>query len=240
MKKFLQAVKELCFPPRCLGCDVSLAASTAPMFCPACTDKIELIKEPFCTICGKAFPKAAGGSHRCAACLKRAPYYNKARAIAHYKEPLVTAIHDFKYRGRAVALSSFASLRRSLPHLDTLGEADIIVPVPLHIKRLRERGFNQAVLLAKTFFPAEKEKLRVDLLIRHKQTLPQTGLDGAARRKNLKNAFRITDPDEVAGKNVLLIDDVYTTGTTVNECARMMRRASAADVQVFTLARVEG
>ncbi len=209
------------------------------MFCLACADKIELIKEPLCSICGKAFPKAAGGNHRCADCFKRAPSFSKARAVAHYKGPLVNAIHDFKYRGRAVALSSFATLRHSLLHLNNLAEADIIVPVPLHIKRLRQRGFNQAVLLAKTFFQNDKEKVRLNLLIRHKQTTPQTGLSGVDRRKNLKNAFRVTNSEEVAGKTVLLVDDVYTTGTTVNECAKMLRRAGAADVQVFTLARVE-
>lgn len=239
IKEFFQAIKELCFPPRCLGCDVNLPSSAGPLFCLACTDTIEFIKEPLCTICGKAFPKAAGGNHRCSACLKRPPLYSRARAIAHYKAPLVKAVHGFKYGGRTAALASFAKLKNSLHHLGDVGEADIIVPVPLHIKRLRERSFNQALLLAQTFFPEEKDKISVNLLQRHKWTEPQTGLSGPARRKNLKNAFQVTNTEEVVEKSVLLVDDVYTTGTTVNECAKVLRRAGARDVQVFTLARVE-
>lgn len=239
IKELFLAIKELCFPPRCLGCDANLPTSADPMFCLACADNIEFIKEPLCSLCGKAFPKAAGGNHRCSRCLKKAPLYNRARAIAHYKGPLVKAIHDFKYGGRTAALSSFANLRNSLPHLGIFGEVDIILPVPLHIKRLRERGFNQAQQLAQTFFPEEKEKILVNLLLRHKWTAPQTGLSGSARRKNLKNAFQVTNADEVKKKNVLLVDDVYTTGATVNECAKVLRRAGAREVQVFTLARVE-
>lgn len=113
----------------------------------------------------------------------------------------------------------------------------MIVPVPLHPSRLQERGFNQALLLAWAFFPKDQRVIS-NLLIRSRSTAPQTGFSGAARRTNLKNAFTVVKPYRLTGKKVLLVDDVFTTGTTVNECARVLKKAGAAEVMVLTLARV--
>lgn len=113
------------------------------------------------------------------------------------------------------------------------------MPVPLHVTRLRERGFNQAHLLARAFFPQQTNRIEATLLERTKKTEPQTRMSGAERRKNLKNAFRVNKPAMVFGKTVVLVDDVFTTGTTVNECARTLLRGGAKEVQVLTLARVE-
>jgi ComF family protein len=120
-----------------------------------------------------------------------------------------------------------------------LSPPDLIVPVPLHPERLRQRGFNQAQLLAGIFFPERRQKLHLSLIQRLRATPPQTGLTGEMRRRNMKGAFGVTAPEQVAGRTVLLIDDVLTTGATVEECARVLQRAGAGDVQVLTLARVE-
>lgn len=116
---------------------------------------------------------------------------------------------------------------------------DHIVPVPLHPKKLRQRGFNQALLLARSFFPGERKKIRSDILVKIRETESQTGLSGTERRKNLRNAFQVKNSGAVSGKKLLLVDDVYTTGTTVRECARMLMKAGAVNVDVLTLARVK-
>jgi ComF family protein len=113
--------------------------------------------------------------------------------------------------------------------------ADLLVPVPLHPRRLKERGFNQALLLAKAF---PDKPLAREVLIRVRHTMPQSGLNPKERRENVKRAFTAPRPEEIKGKSVLLIDDVYTTGATVRECARILRQAGALEVAVLTVARV--
>ena len=153
-----------------------------------------------------------------------------------YDGPVAEAIHRFKYQGERAGLATFASFLRAAP-LD-LAEPDAILPVPLHPSRLRQRGCNQALVLAQAFFPKAERRLDPGLLVRLRHTHSQTGMSGKERRQNLKNAFGVTTPAAVAGKSLLLVDDVYTTGSTVNECARILRRAGAARVEVLTLARV--
>ncbi|MBI5556992.1 MAG: ComF family protein [Deltaproteobacteria bacterium] len=115
---------------------------------------------------------------------------------------------------------------------------DRIIPVPLHMNRLRQRGFNQSLLLARAFFPDQRNKIIKTALRRQRDTIAQTGLTGLSRRKNLRDAFVVEKKDDVSGKKILLIDDVFTTGTTVNECARVLKQAGAERVDVLTLARV--
>lgn len=238
VKAFLHSLAALCFPPRCLCCDRTLAAPTDFLFCPDCLAAIDLIHEPLCPICGRAYPNAAGDNHLCGNCLRKPPHFTSARAVAHYREPLTSALHTFKYNGGTCGLASFAELHRRLPHLPTGAEADCIVPVPLHPRRLRERGFNQALLLAQAFFPAQRHLIDPGLLIRPTWTPPQTSLTGQTRRHNLRGAFAVAAPARIRGKTILLIDDVFTTGSTVNECARTLRKNGATAVHVLTLARV--
>ncbi len=235
---FLNSLAALCFPPRCLCCDQGLDGPTDFLFCPDCLATIDLIREPLCPSCGRAFPDAAGDNHLCGNCLRRPPHFTAARAVAHYREPLAGIIHAFKFSGRTFALASLARLRLCLDSQPATSSADLILPVPLHPRRLRERGFNQALLLAQAFFPAERHLIDPQLLIRSKWTPPQTALSGQTRRRNLKGAFTVTDPARLAGRAVLLVDDVFTTGSTANECARTLRRNGATEVRVLTLARV--
>lgn len=154
-----------------------------------------------------------------------------------YEEPIKKLIHRFKYQGKTDCLVSVSTLARDHPALEEMREADLIIPVPLHPARLRERGFNQALLLARAIFPGDR-RVVPRLLIRIRATAPQAGFDGAARRANLRKAFEVTAPGLLAGKRILLIDDVLTTGSTVNECAKTLKKAGAAEVLVITLARV--
>jgi len=239
--EFWQAVKDICFPPVCLACNTGLA--TVPdrrdiFLCPACLAQVTLLHEPLCRWCGKIFPNAAGANHLCGACLKHGWHFTCARSVFLYQGVMADAIRSFKYGDNRAALSAFAALKETLPHLRGMQEPDLILPVPLHRERLRHRGFNQALVLARILFPELQARIETTALVRTRRTAPQTGLSGAGRRKNIRGAFRAVDA-KVAGRKILLIDDVFTTGTTVNECARVLCRAGARDVQVLTLARAE-
>jgi len=195
------------------------------------------VTPPFCIRCGAPF--TSGPDHLCEPCLRDPPHFARARAAALYRgdttDPLATVIARYKY-GLDATLAPILSelLWRNLP-FDV--DHDAVVPVPLHIDRLRWRGFNQASLLARglarrcgaTCAPAALQRLR--------PTAPQVGLGETERRHNIRGAFRVRDPDTVSGRSVLLVDDVYTTGATAKECARTLRRAGARRVDVLVLAR---
>jgi len=146
-------------------------------------------------------------------------------------------ISSLKFNGSLIGLATLAHLARNSEAIKNLTTPDMILPVPLHKKRLRQRKFNQAGLLASNCFPELQRIIRTDVLFRSRQTQPQTGLSGKERRKNLSKAFSLKKTPEVKGKNILLIDDVFTTGSTVNECAKVLRKAGAKQIEVFTLAR---
>ncbi len=229
---------ELLFPSTCLACRCPLPPGTMPMFCPECLGQIEFITGPLCTGCGRQFPKAAGGEHFCGLCLTGQYHFDRARAVAIYTEPFSQVIHHFKYQGKRHGLASFRAMLEMAPEPILSAPPDLILPVPLHDRKLRQRGFNQAVLLARAFFPKNKRLIKTNLLFREINTEPQTSLSGKARRRNLKNAFALREPEQVRGKIIVLVDDVFTTGTTVNECARVLKKAGAGRVEVLTLARV--
>ena len=241
MLSFCKALLDLLLPSFCLACEKPLGPAPELLFCPACLERLHFMESPLCPCCGRIYLKAAGGDHHCGPCLATPTHFTRARAFFLYEEPMKEVVHRFKYQGKTACLPTFTRFAKNLlrqPHLAEVAGADWIIPVPLHQKRLRERGFNQALLLARAFFPKDR-RVAHDLLIRSRQTEPQTSFNGAARRTNLKNAFTVEKPQRLAGKKILLVDDVFTTGTTVNECARVLKKAGAAEVMVLTLARVK-
>jgi ComF family protein len=149
---------------------------------------------------------------------------------------LATALHRYKY-GRDVTLAPILArlLTRGCPHRP---EYDLLIPVPLHVSRLRWRGFNQSLLLTKELARSWEMPLDPFVLRRCRSTPPQVGLDERARRRNVRGAFTVVDRTSIKGRSVLLVDDVFTTGATVNECAATLRRAGARCVDVLVLARV--
>ena len=232
------------YPPRCRACGGRIYGKDNECFCVSCREQIQIVSHPLCTVCGRPFQAAAGDDHQCGACLSRDPYFIWARAWACYpreddsEHPLRRVIQRFKY-GRKV------SLGKPLGRLMALGcrefldgcPVDRIIPVPLHPKRLRWRGFNQSLLLARQL--GRFYQLPVDpfVLYRHKETPPQTRLTEEERRRNVRRAFSTKGKSSLNGENVLLVDDVYTSGATVNECSRALRQAGAKQVYVLTLAR---
>lgn len=202
-------------------------------------------QSPLCTICGAPFDTRGGTDHPCSRCLRRPPRFSRARACAIYAagdpgsdsprtDPLKVVLQRYKYN-RDVSLAPVlgALLQQRAPL--AAAAYDVIIPVPLHIDRLRWRGFNQAQLLAQHF----ANGCRIDpySLSRVRSTRPQVDLHESERRRNVAGAFRVAHPRRIAGRRILLVDDVYTTGATVDECSDALVRAGAESVDVLVLAR---
>jgi ComF family protein len=233
------------FPPRCRACGAWLAGRRdSDYFCASCGPDIRLVSHPLCSLCGQPFIGAAGDDHPCAACILRPPYFDRARAWARYpreeldEHPLRQVVQKFKY-GRKVSLGKPLGrlMARGCQEFLQNCPADLIVPVPLHPRRLRWRGFNQAVLLARQVSRVCRTPMDPFVLVRRRETPPQTQLTEQERRKNVRGAFALNPARPIEAKRVLLIDDVYTSGATVNECSRELRRGGAAKIYVLTLAR---
>jgi ComF family protein len=231
-------ILDILFPQCCLACGIGLENRQEISYCGKCRQTIRFILEPYCTICGKPFDKAAGTNHLCGHCLRKGWFFKKARAAVGYQSPIAEAVKIFKYNGKMSGLATFAALSQNFLRLQPLEQPDLVIPVPLHRKRLRQRGFNQALILSKKIFPEYITRINTQALKRHIWIRPQTGLKGAERLKNVKNAFMVCKPEEITNKKILLVDDVFTTGATVNECARILLKNRAAEVHVFTFARV--
>jgi ComF family protein len=233
MRALCAAVFELLFPTCCLACKTQLRSSRPPLLCKVCRAKISLISKPFCSCCG-----APNMEQHCRNCQEHSFAFDQARSLFLYQEePIKSLILQLKFGRSLVGLSTFAALQQKDEAAALFQEPDLILPVPLHISRLRWRGFNQSLLVTETFFPTWKRKIHPDLLRRHRATVPQTRLDGAARRSNLAGAFSLCEPKAVQGRRVLLSDDVFTTGSTLHECAQVLRQAGAQEISAFTVAR---
>ena len=236
------------YPWRCLNCSAGLPADRA--FCPGCQGRIQVIHSPLCPRCGRPFASGVGPDHVCHQCLQQPPGFRYARAGAAYgtsstsSQPLRRGIFRFKYArnmraGKALAGLAAHHFSRARQQGAGLTEAyDRVIPVPLHLSRLRWRGFNQSLVLARAIGRHINTPVDPWLLSRIRPTQPQTQLSGEDRRANVRGAFRVHTPALARGKRFLLVDDVYTSGATVEECARTLYQNGARSVDVFTLARV--
>jgi len=233
-----QAIRFL-LPVDCAACGSPLTDDPIPLFCAVCWGTISSLTHSRCARCDRPFTSpvatAYSPNHVCQSCAERPPFYTKAWTLYPYLPPLQDAICLFKYRGKvALALPLARLMIDRLPPLDSL---DLIMPVPLHIQRLREREFNQSLLLADRIGRHLDTPVSFTDLIRIAPSPAQTTLSRKGRLKNLRGAFALRHPGSIAGKRILLIDDVFTTGATVNECAKTLRKAGSGDVFVLTLGR---
>ncbi|MEC9267130.1 MAG: ComF family protein [Pseudomonadota bacterium] len=231
------ALLDLVLPPRCAGCGVQTGSHGG--MCIACWRKTRFVSAPQCAQCGYPFELDFGVGARCGACLSNAPHYDRARAAVAYDDGIAKILIAFKH-GDRTDLAPGLSRWMMRAGADLLAEADVIAPVPLHRRRLFDRRYNQSVLLARPLAAAYGKPLVSDALIRKRHTPIQGHLSASARRRNVEGAFR-TNPDrkaEIDGRRILLIDDVMTTGATVDAAARRLKRDGAAAVDILTLARV--
>jgi ComF family protein len=226
-------------PVDCISCAQPLRRDATPHFCDGCWTRIAPLTGPRCSRCDQPFVSKTAISrtpaHRCQQCLLRPPAYDRAWTLYPYLPPLQDAICALKYRklfGLADSLSRLM-IRALPPELN----ADVIVPVPLHPSRLRAREFNQSLLLADRLGRHLVRPVCTMSLVRTVATESQTSLTRSERLRNLRRAFVVHDAKPFDGRCVLLLDDVFTTGTTLNECAKALRSAGAASVLALTLAR---
>jgi ComF family protein len=224
-------------PPVCLACDTPVEREG--QFCVDCFRQTTFVSAPLCRCCGVPLPFAAAGETKplCVACEMSPPAYTQARAALRYDAAAKKLILPLKYNGHSEAAQGLAELMRR-PGEALLQAANLIVPVPMHLVRLRSRRFNQAALLAIALARATGRPLAVDGLVRERQTQPLEGLGASARRVELEGAISLRPGTVVAGKRVLVVDDVMTSGATVNECAKVLLAAGARRVDVLTAARV--
>jgi ComF family protein len=228
------AVQALDFalPPRCPACGTIVGEVHS--FCTDCWKQVEFLGDNGCSACG--LPLQATDADQCGACLARPPRIARTRAAVAYDEISRGLAIRLKY-GRKVAIARTMA-RYMAPLVRKEDSGEILVPVPLHRTRLWRRGFNQSALVAREL--SRRLGLRSDpfLLRRLKRTPPLKGMSPLQRRKTVAGAFKVTDKEKVAGKTIILVDDVLTTGSTAEACARALRRAGAARVELISWARV--
>ncbi len=226
---------DLLLPPRCPACREIV--DNAGRFCLKCWTGLTFLTDPVCAGCGAPFEIDHGPGARCGACLETPPRFAAARAALAYDGSARTVLLGFKHGDRQHLVDIMA------PQLvragrDWFGPDTILVPVPLHRWRLWKRGFNQAALLARAVSRRTGTPLVVDALARVKPTRSSQGMGRRARANNVRGAFRVAQPAAIKAKEIILIDDVLTTGATVEACTRMLLRGGATRVRVLTWARV--
>lgn len=259
LKRMVHVVRDALFPTRCCECgtlfrtpkaldeaDLSFRSLMAEYLCADCSRRFQPIQSPFCLDCGRPFASPQSVDHICGECQKKPFDFMAARAAGVYENALRAMIHQFKYRGWVKLADPLGRLlwKTFLQHWNPQ-EVDGVIPVPLHRRRLRQRGFNQAAQLIRSWprwaadrgIDFDQTWLMSKALVRKKHTQPQTGLNQHQRKANLRQAFELNDADAVQGLRILLVDDVLTTGATANACSQILMGAGALSVQVLTLAR---
>ncbi len=211
-----------------------MGVGQVPYLCDACWEQIEFLKPPWCRICG-----LPGWSAVCADCCARPPLFRRLRAVTFYEPTLREAIHLMKYEKKQIISKHLIQLLQAhLPEDFSSTDYDFLLPIPLHTNRFRQRGFNQSEQIAHGIAQVWRVPVRVDILFRIRDTAPLSRLSSHEERvKNIAGAFEIRSPDLIQNRKILLIDDIFTTGTTINETLKVLQVANPDCVDVLTLTR---
>lgn len=228
----------LVYPSFCELCRGFLEKPDERVICQDCRNQLRPRVSSFCLACGRFF-EGAGESHLCGDCLGQAPPFTRHRSCAKYEGVVKEVILLFKYRGNEILGKYLADLVfRSLGGEDDLWDGvEAIVPVPLHPKKLKKRGYNQAAVLARRLAGLKGIDLVENRLLKVRNNPAQTSLDAAEREDNVRGAYRVKKADSLKGRVVLLVDDVFTTGATIGECSRALKRAGVREVRAVTVAQ---
>lgn len=228
---------DVVLPPRCPACREIVPADG--VFCAACWRQIDYLTEPVCACCGRPFPYDVGKDAICGDCAATPPPYRTARAAVAYNDASAGLVLGLKYGDRTHLARIMAGMMARVA-ANPLASGALVVPVPLHPRRMRRRLFNQAALLARALAKGTNAEVGLDILHRRRDTPPTRGMSRVQRARNVAGAFRVMPKAKarLAGRNVLLVDDVMTTGATVEACARALLRAGSPIVDIVTFARV--
>lgn len=239
LRRLMRGIADLAFPKICLSCKSKLNASDNEGYiCAPCRAKIKRNIPPFCLACGRHLEKRNLNKSICPGCLRKRLHFDRAFSPCLYEGVVKDLIHEFKYKGKDYLGKSLSKImiefieEYDLP-IDLL---DLIIPMPLHKTRLREREFNQAEILSRDIASEFGVSLEPELLIRHRFTETQTGLPVGNRFANVRESFSVPKDSGLKNKNILLVDDVLTTGATSSEAARTLKDSGANIVFVLTLA----
>lgn len=237
LRRAWRRLVDLVLPPRCLLCAVEIEEPSS--LCPACWAKLRFISKPFCDKTATPFTLDPGPGVYAAAAYQHPPQWQRARAAVLYDDAAASLVHAFKYSDRH-EVAPFLARAMAQAGRDILAEADLLLPVPLHRARLWKRRFNQSALLADHIAKMSGVPVRKDLLVRRKDTPPQVGLSREARARNVAGAFVLDKKHRaaLAGKKIVLIDDVLTTGATLNAASRVLLTAGVQAVDILVFARV--
>ncbi len=230
------AFVDLFFPPVCPFCTSDVSHGEDGL-CRGCSGRLglHLIRGPLCRVCGVPLRGAGGGQSACGACIKRKPRYAMARSLYVFEGGAREAVHSLKFRWRTMLGPVLGKALAALA-ADMNFSPELVLPVPLHRRKIRQRGFNQSVVLARHMARSLGLKADVTSLARSRHTASQVGLNTRERRRNVAGAFVLRRAKRFSGRRVILVDDVLTTGATVDECSRVLKEAGA-EVAVVTLAR---
>jgi competence protein ComFC len=234
-----KGVKDLIYPNCCLACKNKIEpAKEENLVCAACWEKIEKNIPPFCVSCGRRLDKKGMAKNICSGCLKVKFYFDRAFSPCLYTGTIKKLIHEFKYAGKDYLGKPLGELMNKFikDYRLPVEYLDFIIPVPLHKSRMREREFNQAQVLSEQVASEFNKKMLPDVLVRNRPTRTQTELTFEERRKNVERNFTVKHAECIRGANLLLIDDVLTTGATSSEAAKTLKDSGARVIFVMTLA----
>jgi len=238
-RRLIDGFVDIIYPKTCVACkDKFTGASADNLICAKCWEKIKRNMPPFCHSCGRHLDKKSLGKNICPGCLRAKLHFDRAFSPCVYEGVIKELIHEFKYKNKDYLGSPLSKLMIQFikEYRMPMDYLDYIVPVPLHKTKLREREFNQAELLSRHIANEFKKDLLTDLLYRHRHTKTQTELEIQQRLENVRNSFSVVKFRNIKGKNLLLVDDVLTTGATSSEAAATLKNAGANIVFVLTLA----